>query len=78
MTIYEIELEELAKKREELKTLEKDIKKRIDKVNNEIIEKLGKEEDYTTDNYHFVRKIVIVPEHTVKESISQPLKVYNC
>lgn len=77
MKAFDFELENLAKEREELKTLEKDIKKRIEKVNNAIIEKLGKEEDYTTDNYHFVHKIVIVPEHVVKESISQPLKVYN-
>ena len=77
MTTIDFDLNMLAEKREELKTLEKDIKKRIESVNNAIIEKLGKEEDYTTDKYHFVHKVVIVPEHTVKESISQPLKVYT-
>ena len=75
-TIFNNELDKLAQEREILKAKEKELKKQIDKVNNEIIAKLGAIEDHKTDNYHFVHKIVIVPEHMVKESISQPLKVY--
>lgn len=77
MSIFDIELNELANEREILRAKEKELKKQIEKVNNAIIEKLGKVEDYKTDNFHFVHKIVIVPEHMVKESISQPLKVYK-
>ena len=77
MDILNIELDALAKEREELKAKEKELKKQIDKINSAIVAKLGAIEDHTTENYHFVHKIVIVPEHMVKESISQPLKVYN-
>ena len=71
------ELEMLAEKREELKMQEKELKKKIDIVNKSIIEKLGAIEDYNTEHYHFVHKIIIVPDHVVSESISQPLKVYH-
>lgn len=77
MSILDIELDELAQEREILKAKEKELKKQIDKINNAIIEKLGREEDYKTDNFHFVHKIIITPAHMVKETISQPLKVYN-
>lgn len=75
--LFNIELDTLAKERENLKSQQKDIQKKLDKINKLITDKLGAIEDHTTDSYHFVHKIVIVPEHIVKESISQPLKVYN-
>ena len=75
--LYNIELDTLAKEREELKAKQKEYQKQIDKINKLISEKLGTVEDYKTDNFHYVHKIVIVPEHIVKESISQPLKIYN-
>lgn len=73
----DIELDSLAMERETLNNEIKEIKKKLDRVNKEIIEKLDKAEDYKTENYHFVHKIVYVAEHVVKESISQPLKVYG-
>lgn len=77
MTNHDSKLERLAQEREQLKAKESELKKQIDSVNKAIVEALGTAEEYRTDNYHFVRKVIINPEHMVKESVSQPLKVYK-
>lgn len=72
---FDIELDSLAMERNKLNIEMKDLKKRIDSVNEQIKAKLGAIEDYNTEYFHFIYKIVIVPEHMVKESISRPLKI---
>lgn len=72
---FDIELDSLAMERNALNIQMKELKNKIDSVNNKIKEKLGAIEDYNTEYYHFIYKIVVTPEHMVKESISRPLKV---
>jgi uncharacterized coiled-coil DUF342 family protein len=72
---FDIELDSLAMERAKLNNELKEIKAKLDSVNNQIKEKLGSVEDYTTEYYHFIYKVIVTPEHMVKESISRPLKV---
>lgn len=72
---FDIELDSLAMERKKLNIEMKELKSKIDSVNDKIKEKLGSIEDYNTEYYHFIYKVVVTPEHMVKESISRPLKV---
>lgn len=72
---FDIELDSLAMERASLNIQMKELKSKLDNINNQIKEKLGDLEEYNTEYYHFIYRIVISPEHMVKESISRPLKV---
>lgn len=73
---FDIELDSLAMERAKLNNELKEIKTKLDNVNDQIKKKLGAIEDYSTEYYHFIYKIIITPAHEVKESISRPLKIH--